>query len=38
MPEFPERDAGMNPTMAVARVAGSADRLPHAGPGSARFT
>ena len=38
MPEFPEGDAGRNPAMAVARIAGSADRLPWTGPGSARLT
>ena len=38
MPEFPESDAGLNPAMAVARIVGSADRLPRTGPGSARLT
>ncbi len=38
MPEVPQGDAGLNPAMAVARIAGSADRLPRTGPESARLT
>ena len=38
IPEFPRGDAGRNPGMAVARIVGSADRLPWTGAGSARLT
>ena len=38
IPEFPDGDAGLNPGMAVARILGSADRLPRTVAGSARFT
>ena len=38
MPEFPDGDAGLNPAMAVARIAGSGGRLPWTCPGSARLT
>ena len=37
-PEFPDGDAGLDPSMAVARIAGSAGRLSRTGPGSARLT
>jgi hypothetical protein len=36
--EFPRGDARRNPGMAVARIVGSADRLPWTVAGSARFT
>ena len=38
IPEFPRGDAGRNPGMAVARIVGSADRLPWtvAGPHTSR--
>ncbi len=38
MPEFPDGDAGLNPGMAVARIAGSTDPQPRTGPRSARLT
>ena len=38
IPEFLGGDAGRNPGMAVARIVGSADRLPRTVAGSARFT
>ena len=38
MPEFPDGDAGLNPAMAVARIVGSAGRLPRTGPRSVRLT
>ena len=38
MPEFPEGDAGRNSAMAVARIVGSADRVPRTGPESARLS
>ena len=38
MPEFPDGDVGLNPSMAVARIAGNAGQLPRTGPGSARLT
>ena len=37
-PDFPEADAGRNPAMAVARIVGSADRVPRTGPESARLS
>ena len=37
MPELPDGDAGLDPGMAVARIVGSAGRLPRTGPGSARL-
>ena len=38
MQEFPDGDAGLNPAMAVARIAGSGGRLPRTGSRSARLT
>ena len=38
MSEFPQGDAGLNPALAVAHIAGSADRLLRTGTWSARLT